>query len=363
MINAEALIEEFYNERKNIKTDTYSMSIGEVINLYKEGDLILNPAFQRLFRWDDEQKTSFIESILIGIPIPEIFVAQKEDGTWSIVDGVQRMSTILQLTGDLIGKEPLKLTTSKYLPSLEDFYWQELPKELQRIFRRSKIGISIILTENSIEAQYELFQRLNTGGLHLEDQEIRNCLIIMLSSEFYEKINELKNFKGFKKCLQVKKETFDKEYHMELILRYLIAKYGNVNYSQYNVSNVHLRTFIDRETIRILEDEDFDLDKEIEIFKKTFTFLSETLGKDIFRKYNADKKKFNGAFLISCFEAIASGVAENLDKLKSLDPGDFIDLIEQLYSEPIFIQYTRRGVKALSRFKGLTEFSRDYFSK
>ena len=72
------LMEELAKERKNIKTDSYDMSIGEIISLYQDGDLKLNPAYQRLYRWDKDHKVRFIESILIGIPIPEIFVAQKE---------------------------------------------------------------------------------------------------------------------------------------------------------------------------------------------------------------------------------------------------------------------------------------------
>ena len=109
MDKLEKLRKELKEARKFIKTDSYSMSIGEIINLYRDKELILNPAFQRLFRWNDEQKTKFIESILIGIPIPQIFVAQQAGGIWSIVDGVQRISTLLQLTGNLDYKEPLIL--------------------------------------------------------------------------------------------------------------------------------------------------------------------------------------------------------------------------------------------------------------
>ena len=78
MSNEVNLLEELSNGRKEIKTDSYSMSIGEIINLYKDGELELTPAYQRLFRWEDEQKSKFIESILLGIPLPPIFVAQKE---------------------------------------------------------------------------------------------------------------------------------------------------------------------------------------------------------------------------------------------------------------------------------------------
>ena len=237
------LMMELSKERKNIKTDSYDMSIGEIISLYKDNDLKLNPAFQRLYRWDEDHKTNFIESILIGIPIPEIFVAQKEDGKWDIVDGVQRISTLLQLVGDLPGYKPLVLQGTSYLPSLEGMTWETMPPDAKRLLKRARIGVNIILTENSIQSQYELFQRLNTGGVKLESQEIRNCLIIMLDESVYERINELKSYENFKKCLTLTEDKYKVEYHMELIVRYLIAKRNKVVYSDYNIATEKLPDF------------------------------------------------------------------------------------------------------------------------
>ena len=91
-----ALKEEIAAKRKEMVVDSYPMSIGEVMNLYKDNELDVHPEFQRFFRWDEEQKTKLIESILLGIPIPPIFVSQRMDGTWDVIDGQQRLSTILQ---------------------------------------------------------------------------------------------------------------------------------------------------------------------------------------------------------------------------------------------------------------------------
>ncbi|HAK43010.1 MAG TPA: DUF262 domain-containing protein [Clostridium sp.] len=361
-MDSKKLLEELQKERKNIKTDSYSMSIGEVINLYKDGELKLNPAFQRLYRWDDNQKTDFIESILLGIPIPEIFVAQKGDGKWDIVDGVQRISTLLQLTGDLKEKEPLVLKETTYLPSIVDFTWETLPLEVKRILRRAKIGINIILTENSIQSQYELFKRLNTGGLHLEDQEIRNCLLIMLDENFYNVINELKKYDNFKECLPISSEKYDKEYHMELIIRYLIAKVGNVNYDDYNISQDKLSVFFDKEITKIIESNTLKLQEEVEIFKKTFDYLANTLGKDSFKKYNEDKHTFEGAFSPTSYELIASGLGKNIDKISEKSEGDFRNDIIKMYKDERYINSAKRGVKAISRFKNLTKFSEEYFT-
>lgn len=338
------------------------MSIGEIINLYKDGELELTPAYQRLFRWDDEQKSKFIESILLGIPLPPIFVAQKEGGKWSIVDGLQRVSTILQLTGELNGKAPLELTITKKLPNLEGFTWNSLPEDIKRILKRSKFGVNIILTENSIQAQYELFQRLNTGGLHLEPQEIRNCLIIMLNESFYNELNELKEYPSFKDSLKLQEGKFEIEYHMELILRYFISKHNNVDFSNYKGSNVLLSEFIDNETIKLIEDASFDFSQESNVFKRTFDYLYSTLGEDAFKKFNPEKNEFEGPFLASSYEAIVTGVAINIDKIETITQEEFVLKIKLMYSNPDYMDYAKRGNKALSRIKGMIEFSKSYFS-
>lgn len=353
------LMDELAKERKNIKTDSYDMSIGEIISLYQEGDLKLNPAYQRLYRWDLDHKVRFIESILIGIPIPEIFVAQKEDGRWDIVDGVQRISTLLELVGKLPGYDPLILEGTKYLPSLNRMTWKTMPNDAKRLLKRARIGVNIILTENSIESQYELFQRLNTGGVSLESQEIRNCLIIMLDESYYEKINTLKNYNHFKECINLSEDKYKVEYHMELIIRYLIAKRNKVVYGDYNPATEKLADFLDHETSLLIADRKFKIDEEIELFKKTFDLLAEKLGKYTFRKYNDEKECFEGAFSNASYEAILVGVAENIEKLQKKD---LKKIIQKMYSEEKFLTYSARGVRVINRFKGLNEFSREYFT-
>lgn len=95
------LQEELEKMRPEIRTDDYSMSIGEWISLYENDEIDIHPEFQRFFRWSKTQKVRFIDSILLGIPIPPIFVAQRQDGVWDVIDGLQRLSTIYQLVGIL----------------------------------------------------------------------------------------------------------------------------------------------------------------------------------------------------------------------------------------------------------------------
>jgi len=148
--------QEIDNRKKEFKTDSYPISIGEIKSMYENGEVVTNPDFQRLYRWSNYQRTKLIESILLGIPIPPIFVYQRDDGLWEVVDGLQRLSTILQFFGVLKKPDgklypPLILSRTKYLPSLENIVWSkkedkqlELPVPLQLYFKRAKLQFSII---------------------------------------------------------------------------------------------------------------------------------------------------------------------------------------------------------------------------
>ena len=83
-----SLTQEIDARRREIRTDGYAMSIGEWISLYEKNELDIHPEFQRFFRWSDTQKTNLIESILLGIPLPQIFVSQRPNGVWDVVDGL-----------------------------------------------------------------------------------------------------------------------------------------------------------------------------------------------------------------------------------------------------------------------------------
>ena len=133
------LQKEIENMSKAIKTDNYPMSIGELANLYQVGDLDISPIYQRMFRWDITQQSALIESILLNIPIPPIYVYQNEKGKWNLIDGQQRLSTIFKFMGilkkisddgetdgglkDIMEREPL--TRTKFLPSLEGTYFED----------------------------------------------------------------------------------------------------------------------------------------------------------------------------------------------------------------------------------------------
>jgi uncharacterized protein with ParB-like and HNH nuclease domain len=209
-----ALQEEIDKTRQEIKTDNYSMSIGELISLYENEEIDIHPDFQRFFRWSNHQRSTFIESILLGIPIPAIFVNQREDGVWDVIDGVQRLSTIYEFVGLLKPASPdedtsfIKLQETHYLPSLKDKKWNDpndpdnsLTPSQRLLIKRSKITINIIQKESDPMIKYELFQRLNTGGSIATPQEVRNCILLMLNKKLYQLMRSLADRESFKNCI------------------------------------------------------------------------------------------------------------------------------------------------------------------
>ena len=207
-----ALEEEIVARAKEIHTDGYPMSIGEVLSLYREGDIEIHPEFQRIYRWNDNQKSRLIESLLLRIPIPPIFVSQRDDGVWDVIDGVQRLSTIFEFIGvyrDDEGKlsAPSTLSATEYLPDLKGYRWEQansggkvFTDALRRDIKRAKLEFRIIRKESDANAKYDLFQRLNSGA-QLSLQEARNCLLVMLNRQMYNEISDLAIDSDFTKAV------------------------------------------------------------------------------------------------------------------------------------------------------------------
>lgn len=314
------LQEEIESKSKEIHTENLSMSIGEILSMYSDGDLDIHPEFQRFYRWSDNQKSKLIESILLNIPIPSIFVAQRTDGVWDVVDGLQRLSTIFEFIGTLRDNDnnlvpPLKLTKTNLLPSLENKVWDtedddSFTEAQQRYFKRSRLNFVIIQKESDSSSKYELFQRLNTGGSSLTPQEVRNCLLIMSNEEYFEKLKELSEYKPFLETINVSDKNIDEQYDKELVSRFLVLK--DTEPSEMS-SVTDLGNFLDDKTVKYF-DANFDSwDKTKELFERTFKLIKEKVGDDAFKRYNLEKDIFYGGFIVSAFEMVALGVAKNID--------------------------------------------------
>lgn len=368
-----SLQEQIDTMSKSIKTDSYPMSIGELAALYKDGDLNISPVYQRMFRWDMEQQSALIESILLQIPIPPIYVFQSEDGKWNLIDGQQRLSTIFKFMGilkkdmqDVEGDETNKnlyerepLTRTKFLPALEGKYWEDddseksLTDAQRRYIKRSKILIIIIDKSSDSFAQYEMFQRLNTGGSHLSPQEIRNCLLVVKNEDIYKWFKTLSENEDFRNAVPISEKDADEQGYIELVVKYFVLRY-----SAFEVSDSeNYNNFITDEILSLIDEKKIDQEKDEEIFKKTFKLIFDIMGENAFKRYNSEKGMHCGPVLVGAYEAIVPGVSENIEYYEK-NHEILKTCLDDIYTSKEYIDATKRGVRPVARIKKLAIASR-----
>lgn len=306
------LNDEISQYRQEIKTQRMDMSFGEIANMYRDNELIISPEYQRSFRWDEQRQTDFIESILLGIPFPSIFVATNEDGTWELIDGLQRVSTVLSFLGELKpvdGKENvknrLKLLEGGLVKGLKGLTFQTLPREYRLQIKRTPCRVEIILKESNFNMRYELFKRLNTGGEGLSRQEIRNCIFRGLDSQYTNLIKELAGNDNFKSIIKINDQKQESMYYDELVLRFLALKNCISDYSESNIQD-----FMDKY-----------LKRQCESFDAAQANEDKTLFLDIINRLKliGDDTIFSLGtqhFSTSMYDAIMLGLSANRDSLK-----------------------------------------------
>jgi hypothetical protein len=365
-----SLQEEIDKTRQEIRTDGYSMSIGEWISLYQSNEIDINPEFQRVFRWSEHQKSTFIESILLGIPIPPIFVSQRDDGVWDVVDGVQRLSTIYEFVG-LLKKDgseethPVILQETTYLPSLKGKKWDDpndednsLTQTQRLLIKRSKIAVNIVEKESDEMIKYELFQRLNTGGSVATHQEVRNCMLLMLNKKLYELIRSLANYESFKNCITLIDRLYEEKYDMELVLRFILLFDKNPETIKKLGDDVN--DFLTKEMREMALNKELDYSHIEKAFKITFDILYETTGDNSFKIYKSEEDRFIGGFLLSAFEVIALGIGYNYENLPRKD--QISDRIKHISSDQTYKKWSGAGINADRRLRYLIPLGRRVFS-
>lgn len=366
------LLHEVEKRSKEIHTDAYPMSIGELMSVYKDGELDIHPEFQRFFRWSVVQKSKLIESILLGIPIPSIFVSQRDDGVWDVVDGVQRLSTIFEFTGILRDENSRlvpksTLVGTDYLPSLEGKQWDNedepqsgFPTSLRLDFKRQKLDLKIIKKESDENTKYDLFERLNTLGSHLSDQEVRNCILVMINRNFYAWLSEIGAYPAFEKAISLTDTSMDERYNLELALRFVIF---SVLPEQELKDIRDVGEYVTKRMRLLATQKDFDTPRMDRVFKKTFDVLFKTFGSECFRR--TDGTLGRGGFLISVFEVLAFGLGWRIwsNPDADIDRAKLRQQVAKLWKNSDFKKYSGSGKRASTRLPKLVPLGRELFGR
>lgn len=352
----------------DIYVDSYPMSLGELVSLYKDGDINLKAEYQRVFKWSNEQRTRFIESLLLGLPIPPIFLYQDENALWEVVDGIQRLSTVFEFFGKLKDSDDktlpeLQLTVAPKLTYLENLSFSDFSDELKRTFKKCKLDLIIISKKSKRDIKLEVFRRLNGFGTTLNRQELRNALSLLLKPELFKFIDTMSNNKDFLNCLPLKKNELKDKKNYEYFIRFLTLYECNtlLSFKLDKKSKRTLDDLFDTVVENIANDKNFNIYTVQVIFVKTFELLFSVIGKDVFKKYNHSDKKHKGIISESIFEMLIPGISKNLDYYKN-HTTELIQKIKNvsLESSP-YTKALSTNPKAIERMKKLLTISLEYF--
>lgn len=199
--------------KRNLDIKKYDRMIKDIIASIDDGSIVLTPDYQRNYLWDNKKSSKLIESILLNIPIPVIYASEEEDGKWNIIDGLQRLNTLNRFY-----KNQFKLSGLEVLNELNGKTYSDLSDNLKSKVDRGDLTIILLLESSSRDIQYDIFMRLNTGAVQLNEQELRNCL-------YRGKLNDLIKTKMIYNEDFIKLFNFNilhkRMIDVEIILRYL----------------------------------------------------------------------------------------------------------------------------------------------
>lgn len=299
--------------RREVSADIISMSVSELTNLFKEEILVIRPEFQRLFRWTADQKSKLIESMLLGIPIPSIFVSQDETGRWELVDGLQRVSTLLELQGLLPAKSgvrpELELTATAFLPDLEGRSWSgTLPlSDAQKLdLRLARLDLRVIKRGSDPKAKFDLFQRLNSYGSPLTTQEIRTALIAGMNGDALAWMQKLSEHESYVQALALGDRLIDEQFDLELLLRFLMLHNRPIIGKRGGLGD--FPTKLDNWAVDFATNFPAASSELEEVFTQTFDAIAVHGSEQIFRKWDSKYDAFRGGFSSTSFETLALGI-------------------------------------------------------
>ena len=325
---------------RKVYTDQGDPEIESLYGKYKRGKLDIQPDFQRHFVWDAKKSGRLIESALLEIPLPVIYLSEERDGKEYVIDGQQRLTTFFSfIDGQFPNGKDFKLSGLKVFTELNRKLFKDLDEELQDKIRYCKIRTITFRKESEADLKFEIFERLNTGAVSLNDQELRNCIY---RGSYNKLLKELSKDNDFMSLLGLKgpdKRMKD----MELILRF--AAFYHFTYLNYKPP---MRKFLNNDMEKYQHISDTEATELKNAFKNTITIIKSLLDRHAFKRfYKGDEKNPNGywepkKFNASLYDILMYSFAkenknkvyQNLDSIREAlihlmtNDQEFIDAIE-----------------------------------
>lgn len=304
-----AIEQQVDKEQRNVKYDIRELTMEYYANKFHKGEMFV-PDYQREFVWDEKHESRFIESILLELPVPMIFVAATEDSRWEIVDGSQRVRTI-----DAFINDGFELCGLKKLSQLNGLHYSQLPKSIQLMFNDSAMRMIVLGKQTTEEARKEMFDRINTSGVRLLPMEIRRGVY---RGPFTDFIIRLANEERFLKLCPLENFMQKRREEEEFVLRLFAFSetYPNFKYKSFSLEECGVIEFLDHYIdAKNKENDSNDMTKKEQEFWQVIEFIEMNFPRQGFAKapnVPGVSKPY--------FEAIAVGALLALREIPDLHP-------------------------------------------
>lgn len=274
-------------ENRFLNTTSYDYSVEYLFNLIKKGKIVLEVPFQRKHIWKNDKASMLIESIIMNVPIPPLYFAEEEDGRWLVLDGLQRLYSILNYYDN-----EFALTKVEVLEELQKMKYKDLPPKAKSLLDDGLLRVNIIKKDSHRDIKYDIFMRLNRGAVTLNYQELRNCLYRgNLNDAAKEICSENKDFLSMLK----QKKPHQRYLDVEFVIRYfaisdnLVSRDGEIFIEGYKGKLVtFLNEYMDKNKDCSLTDKEDYKDR----FNNTIKKLKIVFGTEkTFRDISTDNVK------------------------------------------------------------------------
>ena len=297
MSNPHGLAVQLREQRRTVDFDTFDIQVQELLRMLEDGQISIAPAYQRQFRWGPDRCSQLIESLILGIPIPNLFMATNEDNSWEVVDGLQRLSAIVKFAGsdelrtrlDLAGA--LTLVDLQKVDTFNGMTFDSLPPSIQQHIRTRPLKVVTLNDKSDQIVRFDLFERLNTGGISLSQQEIRDCVF---QGPFAELLDRLATTDDFRKVVRLTNKQIIDGTIEECVLRFFafLDRYRKFDHSVTEFLNDYMKDAT----------KDFD-DKREDEFRHVFRQLAQGFPEGITRPGRKGNTPLN------LYEGVAVGAA------------------------------------------------------
>ncbi|MFP9117020.1 DUF262 domain-containing protein [Flavobacterium sp. RNTU_13] len=314
-------------------------SIFEYLRQLEKGKIKIQPDFQRNQVWNIEQKSKFIESIILNFPLPPIYLNENKESNYIVIDGLQRSTALTEYYSN-----KFELTGIEALPKYNGYSFEKLPEVLQSKFEDKKLTVFVLKPSTPMVVIYDLFNRINTGGTQLNRQEVRNCIFIGNSTQL---LKNLANQNVFIQAIDNGvKGTRMKD--REVILRYIAFRW--FDYSEEYIGDMSAYVENAMKKINLMSDEQLLVIKED--FLRVMVWSYKIWREKSFRIPTAHTR---GTINIAIFESVCNYLSKKEDDFltrnKATIKRNYLFLIKNnIYFEAV-TKSTSNKNKVLDRFR------------